>query len=362
MHLDYSAHAAFDTCPAYWYEKYVHRRSRRWPKAQRDDALCLGSLVHEGLRVWQQSHTVEIPASIQEECTPSRECLALSEELVWGYTQKYPEELWPLIVCEEPVMFPLQKAEAAGYSGIGHFHEGVADLTGLAKIDAYFYVPEPTEIDSGFGLTYTLSRGWWIHEYKTKSPYVSLPLYMQGWEMGMQASYQLTALTNLMASNPGGFGDPTVGGILINVLEKPRRHIPQRKCRACNESYEFATWIPTETGMYGCPVCGTPQTLTKLKENPTQIPPAYYRICVTRTREELARARDEMIMMGQRMLAMEAGGKLSEPWRKSSCINFQWKKACEYFSACKDGLDTRQDDYSFFSPPDYRGLVTIGEV
>src|SRR5579862_4134078 len=107
MIIDFSAHNTWDICPAKWWEVYVNKRRKRWHKAQRDDALCLGSLVHEGLRIWQQSHVCMIPTAVIEEQTPTRECLALAEELVYGYTRAFPEEQWPLIMCEEPVQFPL---------------------------------------------------------------------------------------------------------------------------------------------------------------------------------------------------------------------------------------------------------------
>ena len=357
MHIDFSAHNTWDTCAAKWYELYIHNRRRRWPKALRDDALCLGSLVHEGLRVWQQTRTVEIPAAVQEECTPTRDCLSLAEELVYGYATHYPEERWPLIVCEEPCLFPLVYQKGLKSPDI--------ELTGLAKIDAYFYVPEVTTIESGFGIEYTLNPGWWIHEYKTKSPYVSLPLYMQGWEMGMQASYQMLALQHKLL-NEMEYRDfqmhNGVQGILVNVIEKPRRSIPKRTCRSCKEISEMNTWIPTGTGEYSCPLCGNRQKLTPLKENPVLIPPAYYRIAVSRTMEELSRAKAEMIQVGERMIAMEAGGKMSEPWRKSSCVDFQYKRPCDYFGACKNGEDTRTNDQDYFSPVDYRGLVVIGET
>lgn len=382
MILDFSAHDTWDTCPAKWFERYCNKRVPKWPKAQRDDALCLGSLVHEGLRVWQAEHRVEIPQAVQDEVTPTLECLRLAEELVWGYTQHYPEERWPLVRCEEPVQFPLLEGGAlcgncgpvtaykdgACYSCESNnltWHEG---LTGLAKIDSYFYVPEATEIETGIpGVLCTLSPGWWIHEYKTKSPYIPMGIYMQGWEMGMQASYQTLALQHHLRSRPEVIKheEPTpfdsVQGILINVLEKPRRHVPQRTCKACKEKYEFYTWVPTGEGTYSCPVCGGRQVLTPLKEAQPQIPPAYYRFIVTRTPQELERDRRDIIAVGQRMLAMEAGGLYSEPWKHSSCVNTQWRRACEYFGPHHNFIPTKELS-EFHEPADYRGLVQIEEV
>lgn len=379
MILDYSAHSAWDTCAGYWFEKYINHRSPRWKSGQRDDALALGSLVHEGLRLWQERQIVEIPTEVIDEVTPTRECLSLAQELVYGYTRAYPQELWPLIRCEEPVCMPLAEV-CNGCNGIvnnGCYcstawqSTDATDLTLLAKIDSYFYVPEVTTIESGIpGLMLTLNPGWWIHEYKTKSPFIPMALYMQSWEMNLQASYQVLALKHALSDEesfrrmthyPASEGEApwgTVQGTLINVLEKPRRHIPKRKCRACQETYEFYTWISTGRGTYACPVCGSEQTLTPLKQDVPTIPPAYYRLVVTRTPAELERDREIILAVGQRMIAMERGGLTSEPWRKSSCVNFQWKRACEYFGNHKNSVSTL-DDSNFHTPPDYRGLAQI---
>lgn len=384
--IDYSAHNSWETCSALWYSKYIQRLRKKWPKAQRDDALALGSLVHEGLRVWQLTHTVEIPLAIQEEMIPTRECLSLAEELVYGYAQRYPEEYWPLIHCEEPLVFPLvpqrhwcdtchneTDVDATGTCDFCDDPECrvLTGLQGLAKIDSYFYVPEPTYIESGLpGTGYTLNPGWWIHEYKTKSPFIPMGMYMQGWEMNMQASYQMLALMHKINQTPPEVyqyaesygivpGAQEVQGVLVNILEKPRRTIPKRKCSGvsgCGALSEFATWLPSGDGLYHCPSCGTKQKLMALKEATPITPPAYYRLIVTRTPEELIRAKQQIIQVGQRMIAMEAGGLHSEPWRTSACVDTKWNRACEYLPSHKQGRPVEPDDPQFEFIPDYRGI------
>lgn len=368
MIIDHSANQAYDYCPGKWYEQYINLRQKKWPNRLRDDALALGSLVHGGLEVWQRDHRIEIPQEIVEEVTPSRECLSLASELVLGYARTYPEEMWPLVMCEEPVTWPLQTEDKwIGYDDVVHIDH---ELTGLAKIDSYFYVPTPQTIESGIpGITYTLNPGWWIHEYKTKSPYIDMGLYMQGWEMNMQASYQITALSHHLRVDwcdgmwPGELigapVDATVQGVLVNVLEKPKRYIPKRKCRPCGESYEFATWIPTGTGMYACPVCGNQQVLKPLQVDTPQTPPSYYRIVVTRTADQLARDREIMLQVGQDMIEMESGGLNAKPWKKGNCVNFQWKRACEYQPNHLHGVSTLEDDGFYTPEKDYRGLTQI---
>lgn len=360
--VDYSAHASFDYCPASWYEIYCNHRRRKWPRAQRDDARALGTLVHAGMEVWQQTHTVEVPQAALEEVSPTRECLDLAVELVWGYTQAYPKERWPLVRCEEPLQFPLLYQKGLKTPDV--------ELTGLAKVDTYFYNPEVTEVDSGFRQTYTLAPGWWVHEYKTKSPDVPIGLYMQGWEVGLQASYQLLALRHHLLdennhaypySEGGPFlaGPEQVQGVLVNVIEKPRRHIPQRTCKSCKEAYEFRTWLPCGDGTYACPVCGNRQVLQKLKENLPVVPPQYYRIPVTRSREELEFDRAHIIQVGQQMIQMKAGGLDSQPWRKGNCVSLQYKRACDYYGPHRHHTSTLDDDGYETPSKDYRGLVQI---
>jgi hypothetical protein len=351
--IDYSAHSEFDFCPGAWYEKYVNRRRKKWPRGQRDDALALGSLVHEGLRVWQLNHVVAIPTEIIDEISPTRECLALATELVYGYTRTYPAEQWPLIHCEEHLLAPL-----------------VDDLTLLAKIDSYFYVPDYTSLHSGIeGLEFTLSPGWYIHEYKTKSSDIPIGLYMQSWEMNLQASYQMLALRHHLIgedrSNPSlDFEDAAlneVQGVLVNVLEKAKKYIPKRRCRACEISYEFYTWIATGKGTYQCPVCGSEQTLQPLKEVVNDRAPSYYRILVTRDTEHLNRDREEIILRGRQMIEMQANGLRSIAWNHRSCVDFRYKKECNYFSAHRNNNDTREDNENFFTEEkDYRGLPSTG--
>lgn len=286
--------------------------------------------------MWQMEHRVEIPEGVIEENTPTRECLNLAQELVWGYTQTYPEEWWPLIHCEEPLQRVL-----------------TPQLNLLAKVDSYFYVPTETPIPSGIpGVEFTLSPGWWVREYKTKTPYTPIGIYMQAWEMGMQASYQYIALGEHLRER--GL-EGKVAGILVAVLEKPIRHIPRRKCQTCQESYEFATWIPTGTGLYCCPVCGVRSKLLPLKENPSTTPPNYYQIPVVRTDRELERDLREISMVGETMLRMETGGLNSTPWHHGNCVDLKWKRACEYFGPHRN-FGSTLDDPEFEAAPEYRGL------
>ena len=350
MIIDFSAHSKWDYCAAAWFERYINKLELRPTSAQRDDALTLGSLVHEGLRVWQQSKRVEIPTNVVDETNPTKECYDLALELVSGYAQAYPEEQWPLVRCEEPVTKVLINT-STDRDAEGDLIIGNIPLILLAKIDSYFYVPEPTTIESGQpGLQFTLSPGWWIHEYKTKHPSVSLATFMQRWETDMQASYQMIALEQKIGEK--------VQGVLVNVLEKPKRHVPKRKCKTCQESYEFATWIPTGTGQYSCPVCGSRQTLMPLKENPVNNPPAYYRIIATRTPDKLKEDEAQIIQVGRQMIEMAQGGLYSFPHRKGNCVDTKWNRQCEYRGSHLNNNSTVGDG-AYQPTKEYRGLVVL---
>jgi PD-(D/E)XK nuclease superfamily len=346
MIIDHSAHEAWQFCPASWYEKYINNRRKKWPKAQRDDALALGSLVHAGLEVWQLTQTVEIPTKSIDENTPTKDCLDLALELVYGYAKMFPQEYWPLIHCEKPLTFPL-----------------ATELMGLAKIDSYFYVPEETDIDSGIpGQRITLTPGWWIHEYKTKSPKISVGIYLQSWQVGLQASYQTMALTHALKQNVN-YDVPVdapmhVQGVLVNVLEKPERRVPKRLCKQCKDYHEFYLWLPTGTGMYACPICGNRQKLEPVKQGDPVKPPNYYRVLVTRDQAQLDADREMIIQVGQRMIWMEQHGIHSEPWTKKNCVDTWWKRECDYFSPHANG-DSTLESLDYQEVPDYRGLIQL---
>src|SRR5581483_4569462 len=145
------------------------------------------------------------------------------ESLVRGYVMKYPREKWPVESTEEAVTFPV-----------------LEETMGVAKLDGYFYVPEDTTVESGLpGSTITLSRGWWSREYKTKSPGVHRPTWIEEWSTKRQADFQLLALKDLLTRK--GHNPDEVQGVMVSVLEKPREYTPKRKCKGCGETFELGS-------------------------------------------------------------------------------------------------------------------------
>jgi len=332
--IDYSQYYAWLKCPGFWYEQSVSHRKPKPREGQRDDALAIGSLVHSGLETWQLTHRVEIPQTTIEEIGPTPEALNMCNALVYGYSQAYPEEPWPLVRCEEPLRFPLQDGQDA--------------LDGLAKLDMYFYVETLTQVESGIpGQTLTLSPGFWIQEYKTKDPGIDLGMWMRKWESNMQASFQILALSHLLPRH-------TIQGVLVNILEKPKIYEPKRKCKQCVAQYAFDLWIPTGEGTYSCPVCGNVQKVAKLKTDPVEQASAYYRMVVQRSPNRLKRDREHILKVAQSMAYMRQEGLVSVPWQTEACIDPRMNRQCPYFNNhIPDGAMPTLEDPSMVEIEDY---------
>lgn len=330
-HIDYSAYSAWMKCPWYWYERYVNKQQKKWPAAQRDDALCLGSLVHNGLERYYLSGKPDIDEKVIAENTPSGDCLQLARRLVHGYLQNFPGEIWPLNYVEAPLRFPL-----------------IDGFDGLAKLDRYFYVPESTSVASGIpGYEIRLNPGWWIHEYKTKSPHVERGKWIQQWTVKKQADFQMLALmAQEHIANPNidtGQIMP-VNGLLINVIEKPRDYIPKRKCKVCAKQWEFASWIPVGDG-HSCPMCGNVQKLKAVDTDKQEEAPQCFRVVVERTATQLAVSKEEIADVARFMQSMQIIGMSDTPPNREACLDLSKR----YGAEC-----------DYFRPHNYEGLVTIG--
>jgi len=363
--FDYSQYSTWFKCPWKWYERYVARRQKRWPAGPRSDALCIGSLVHAGLQIWQQSHRVEIPRDLISELRPTPETLTICQLMVHGYTHAYPAERWPLVRCEQPLRFPLvpreegckcrNEEEAYWFCQTNFPYDcpsGRPGIDGLAKIDAYFQVPEQTTIESGIpGYECSLSPGWWVHEYKTKADSIDISRFIQRWAVNKQADFQSLALAHHT-------GEP-VQGILINVIEKPRVYIPKRKCQSCSKLWELPAWLPASDGNSRCPECHTEQRLGRGNTSPTISNPSYYRFAVQRTPQQLETSHRQFQQIALAMQQVRASGMHSVSPNTENCVDTRWG-ACEYFDNHTYDTDTA-DDPGMQDVPDYVGepLITL---
>ncbi len=334
--IDYTQYKAFSFCEKYWWERFV-KGVQRAPYAPaygggKDDPLTLGQLVHAGLQRYREAGNAEPPATLVGELDASAECAAWATRLLRGYVERYPMERFALQRCEAPLRFPLD----------------LPDIEGLAKLDFFFRVDEPTIFDSGlgaFGTQFVLQPGWWIREYKTFAASRERGLWIESWRVNMQADFQMHALSTLI-------GEP-VQGIFIDVLEKPAPYVPKRKCKgACGQQHRLADWIPTGE-LWACPLCGNQQKLDTSDKSKVERTPQYYRLAVSRTPEQLRRSREEIKRAAERMAELWTASQYSDavqaglperlhPHRSPErCIATTRgvSQECEYFAPHAEGVD-----------------------
>ena len=354
--IDYSMYKQWNFCKWSYYERYVLRRQKKWPATMRDDALAIGSLVHSGLEGWYKNGTIEIPRDVIEKLNPTPETLRLTQGLVFGYVQTYPKEQWEFIRCEAPIRFNL-----------------ISGRNGLAKIDMYFYIPERTTIESGVaGYEITLNPGWWIQEYKTKSPHVDQAEWMRSWTTNMQADFQMLALREFIYANNHLPGEhDKVNGLLINIIEKPKDYIPKRKCPECEVYWNYSAWQPQSGGMFKCPN-GHEKKLKPLDTQKDAPQARYFRMMVERTPEQLECAKEQIKHIAFEMQALEdshnkAGGNilLGEiggfyPPNREHCLNLgaRYARECEYFRPHTYGSSTIGNE-EYQDTEDYIGETSL---
>jgi hypothetical protein len=333
--IDFSQYSTWQTCPWKWYERYVNKREPRPWGGQRDDAMCIGSLVHNGLEHWYRDKRPYIDDECIEEQTPTPETLALAKQLVADYVLQYPTEPWELVNVEEPLLRPI----------LG------GGMWLMAKVDAYFKVHEIMDlVATNEGHTITLTPGYWIQEYKTKSEGVSRANFMARWEVDRQASFQLLALEEKI-------GEP-VQGVLINVIEKPKQYTPRRKCKGCGQMYELASFIP-KGSEYACMVCGHMQKL-KPYEPKVERTSDFFRIKVQRDSNTLERHLDEIVNVAQKMDNMRRTGimELEQP-TTLNCVDTRWGE-CAYFRNHTYNISTIDDPLMVEkNTTKYSGLVVL---
>ena len=328
-HIDYSQYKMWQFCRWAWYERYVLKRRKKWPQAMRDDALAVGSLVHDGLEGWYKNGTTDITEEVITKINPTPEALRLCKGLVFGYVQTYPREAWDLIRCEQPVRFAL-----------------IPGRDGLAKIDLYFYIDNELRVESGVpGYQITLKPGWWIQEYKTKSSSTSFAEWMMHWTTNMQADFQMLALQEKFGSQ--------VNGLLVNVIEKPNIYIPKRKCKECDQYWNYGAWQPGESGLFVCPN-GHSQKLKPIDMQKEQPQGSYFRMVVERTPEQLANSHYWIYQTAQQMEDMEqySAGAVESPLVNvvgdghppdhEHCMNLgaRYARECEFFRPHTYGIST----------------------
>lgn len=333
--IDYSQYRTWSKCPWAWYWRYVRGWAKKF-EGQRKDAMCIGSLVHNGLENAGRNGIPKITDECVAENNPTPEALSAARDLVEEYVRLYPNEEWEIQRFEEPLTW-----EFAG----GHPKHG------LAKVDAYFYNPEQRTIESGLpGYQLVLTPGWWVREYKTKDAGLNRANWNQGWEVNMQASFQSLALR-------AKIGEP-VQGVLVSVLEKPRLYVPKRKCKGCAEQFEMGLYLSTGTGEHACPSCGAKQKLSAY-EPKVRMTPQFYRVVAVRNEVQLAQAEGEIVATAERMAIMETYSKEYIPPTRENCVHPIYG-ACEFYRLDTYRIPPEEDDS--LEPRDPIKYVQLGVV
>jgi hypothetical protein len=178
---------------------------------------------------------------------------------------------------------------------------------------------------------------------------------MKGWVNNLQASYQTFALQELVGER--------VNGILVQVIEKPKFHIPKRKCKSCETQYEFSSWIP-KGEMYCCPICGNEQKLQPLKEAPTRTPPFYFRMVVERSEEQLAKHKEIIQSVTNQMKRLRNKEEEFTPptleLNLERCVEPAYHRTCQYFDNHSYNIPT-SDDPTMMEVEDYVQEETTNE-
>jgi hypothetical protein len=296
------------------------------PTRQRDDAICIGSLVHEGLENWYRHGTLVIRDEVLLECNPSPEAMTLVRELLNGYIQRYPVVPWKVEQLEMPLTKHLWDNN--------HL---------LAKVDQYFSVPgpEPLMVESGIpGERLTLLPGYWIQENKTKAMSIDRAKYMRRWTTNMQADFQLIALREHLRK--AGVDAP-VHGVLVNVLEKPKEYVPKRKCKnkSCGQQLPMAAYLPHPEGA-ACPLCGEVQKLSPYNPK-TESRAEYYRLITTRSPNQLEISEHQICGVLSQMNDMREFGHEAIAPNKENCVDTIFGD-CEYYKNHTYGIPVEEDD------------------
>lgn len=355
--LDQSQLSNWFKCPAFWMERYARKMGvPPNPTQLRDDAMCLGTLVHAGLEEFEKDGSVQIPTWAIEEQRPTQETLTLAMELVTAYALHGEMIPWKLKYFEAALEKPVK------YRALHEFLGGMGwidtDYKLTAKVDFAFYVDAPTELRVGTGTdtsTVMLQPGFWVQEYKTKSASRDRGSWMAEWNMKAQADFQLLTLGEFAKTQDVEY--PVANGVLVTVLEYEKPTVPKRKCRGCGDLQPFTAYVPNVDGTYRCMGCGHDSKLAPVKDKEYP-PPNIWRMPVYRSAEKLAAAEDNAIKAIEGMHAMVVDGR-GPAWDTNQCQPFIGK-GCIYLPAHQNWRVA--DELAGFVQIDTMHYMTQGKV
>ncbi len=263
--IDFTQFNSFQQCPMLWYETYVKGWREKPSDWQRDDALCIGSLYHDGQENMLRTGSVELSESVIAEMTPKPEALAMVRGMLREYQMWAGSEPWRIITIEKPLEFQIDLPEGKVYC--------------MAKLDGSILVETPTTIPSGLpGQTEELQPGYYTLEHKTKAASADRAKFFRRWELDAQPLFQQFALGEYIKTRPD-LPDLPVMGTIINVAEKPNLYIPVRTCKGCKSKQDMSSYS-IKDGKFICPLCNYGNEFAAAAKASVFDPTTFYRLKV----------------------------------------------------------------------------------
>lgn len=291
--IDFTQFTAWQRCPWYWYERYVRclAKPRTGPT---DDALTIGALVHSAIENLLARGVTDIQP--RDDIQPTRDAVDMARMMVSAYVATFPPggDGWRVERVEAPLR----------------------DGPIVAKVDALFRVEADATVADGTGHILALEPGLWALEHKTTSAATPRDVFMRRWLMDKQADFQMLV--------------SGARGVVINVISRPSQRKSTRTCTACGADSDvaFVNWDAP-----ACTVCGARQRWQKPR--PAD-PPTVWRFAVTRTADQLATAKRQILSVLADMERMRANPHDFVP-NYRSCT--EWLTTCPFLDLHLYGTD-----------------------
>lgn len=262
--IDFTQWSTYQKCPMLWYETYVNG----WRKAPkdflRDDALCIGSLYHDGQEQMLRTGQPNITQAVIDEMTPKPEALDMVRQMLAAYRMWAGNEPWQTITIEKPLEFSIKLEDGT-------------EVLCMAKLDASVLVLEDCTIPSGLpGQVLDLKAGYYTFEHKTKAASANRAAFIRRWETDGQPLFQQYGLRQYLRDNPQ-LPQLPVHGTIINVAEKPNIYIPVRTCKGCKSRQDMSSYAIRGSN-YVCPLCGFENEFAAAKSTTQYDATTFYRL------------------------------------------------------------------------------------
>ena len=322
--IDFTQFTAYQGCPMKWYESYVHGWRKSPSDYLRDDALCMGSLYHDGQEQMLRTGKPNLTQEVIDEMTPKPEALAMIKQMLLEYQMWAGNEQWQVITIEKPLEFTIELGDGQ-------------HVPCMAKLDASVLVTEPTTIPSGIpGQVLELLPGYYTYEHKTKAANANRASFLRRWELDAQPLFQQYGLRQYIKDHPE-LPQLPVNGTIINVAEKPNLYIPVRTCKGCKSKQDFSSYA-IKDGTFVCPLCTFANEFAAATKPSTYDATTFYRLLLPAHNEDLKLTVDMLrsiahAHINMQLMRTEGPQALADPYLGfTRCIHTIWGP-CEFTDA-----------------------------